>query len=243
MRKITGKVKPGAKFGDITIIKEVGYHTEPSGHNVRTFLVRCSCGKEYTTIGIYLTREPHPRCKTCSNAARRLAQVGDRFGKLTVTGFKDMGNRQLAICKCDCGNTKLVRTANLPKNKRNTCGKCERPNHWKGVGELSATYYYRTRRNARLRNMAFEVSIEYLWNLYKEQEGKCALTGLPIPFGKYTKEKNEASLDRVDSSKGYIEGNVQWVHKDINHMKWDLTPERFIQLCKLVVEKGRKDKQ
>ena len=28
----------------------------------------------------------------------------------------------------------------------------------------------------------------------------------------------------------YIEGNVQWVHKDVNVMKWDLTIERFLDL-------------
>jgi hypothetical protein len=38
----------------------------------------------------------------------------------------------------------------------------------------------------------------------------------------------------IDSSKGYIEGNIQWVHKDINNMKWDFTQEEFINYCKLV---------
>lgn len=34
-----------------------------------------------------------------------------------------------------------------------------------------------------------------------------------IPFG------HLASLDRIDSSKGYIEGNVQFVSTPINYMK------------------------
>lgn len=27
-------------------------------------------------------------------------------------------------------------------------------------------------------------------------------------------------FDRIDPNKGYIIGNVQWVHKHINMMKW-----------------------
>jgi hypothetical protein len=45
-----------------------------------------------------------------------------------------------------------------------------------------------------------------------------------------------ASLDRIDSSKGYFKGNVQWIHKDLNVMKMDLTEEKFIDYCKLVYE-------
>jgi hypothetical protein len=41
-------------------------------------------------------------------------------------------------------------------------------------------------------------------------------------------------LDRVDSSKGYIEGNVQWVHKTINLMKQSFNQKEFIHFCKLV---------
>ena len=44
-----------------------------------------------------------------------------------------------------------------------------------------------------------------------------------------------ASIDRIDSKSGYIEGNIQWVHKFINSMKLDHTQEEFIKLCKAVV--------
>ena len=33
--------------------------------------------------------------------------------------------------------------------------------------------------------------------------------------------KGTASLDRIDSTKGYVRGNIQWVHKDINWFKRD----------------------
>ena len=41
---------------------------------------------------------------------------------------------------------------------------------------------------------------------------------------------------KIESDKGYVEGNVMWVHKDVNYMKMDLSLDRFIYLCKKVSE-------
>jgi hypothetical protein len=46
-----------------------------------------------------------------------------------------------------------------------------------------------------------------------------------------SESETTASLDRIDSSKGYIEGNLQWVHKDVNIMKMDLSQVEFIDYC------------
>jgi hypothetical protein len=43
-----------------------------------------------------------------------------------------------------------------------------------------------------------------------------------------------ASLDRINSSLGYVEGNCQWVHKVINTMKMALSQDEFIYYCSLV---------
>ena len=43
-----------------------------------------------------------------------------------------------------------------------------------------------------------------------------------------------ASLDRIDNTKGYEIGNIQWVHKDVNWMKHDFDQSYYIQTCKMV---------
>ena len=69
-----------------------------------------------------------------------------------------------------------------------------------------------------------------------EQNRMFALTGIPIYFQARKDLRNAtASLDRIDSSKGYIEGNVQWVHKKINYMKQQFNQTEFIEWCKKVV--------
>ena len=45
-----------------------------------------------------------------------------------------------------------------------------------------------------------------------------------------------ASLDRIDSKKGYTIDNIQWVHKDVNKMKMDLQEEDFFRIVKEIYE-------
>lgn len=123
----------------------------------------------------------------------------------------------------------------LEKNLTNNCG-CKPRGKWKGVGKVSKTLYYRLGRNAQERGVPFLVTLEYISDLFDCQGGKCALTGLEIGFGKRTCDGYTASLDRIDSSLGYVVGNVWWVHKDINYMKMDLPLSRFKELCRLVIE-------
>jgi len=48
-----------------------------------------------------------------------------------------------------------------------------------------------------------------------------------------------ASLDRIDSSKGYIEENVHWVHKRINVMKGNMSEQEFLNFCEAVTFKNK----
>jgi predicted amidophosphoribosyltransferase len=77
------------------------------------------------------------------------------------------------------------------------------------------------------------VTAEYLYKLLEIQQQKCAYTGIPmeLPTHKGCKDKRMcASLDRIDSSKGYVEGNVQWVIAPINYMKHTLSDAEFREL-------------
>ena len=98
---------------------------------------------------------------------------------------------------------------------------------------------YNIKRGADLRNIEYSLTTEYLWKLFLEQNKKCKLSGIDICFPPSGNVEHRslmtASLDRIDSSKGYIEGNVQWVHKHINLMKNVFSNEYFIEMCKQVV--------
>jgi hypothetical protein len=66
-----------------------------------------------------------------------------------------------------------------------------------------------------------------------EQNRLCALSGELLVFNRKPMLQT-ASLDRIDSLKGYIEGNLQWIHKDLNRSKMDYSNQEYINLCKAV---------
>lgn len=82
---------------------------------------------------------------------------------------------------------------------------------------------------------------EFLEEHYTKQNGKCALSDLEIRFPSFGEKATSqtASLDRINSDLGYIKNNIQWVHKDINKMKWELSQDRFLELCKLIANKDK----
>lgn len=67
--------------------------------------------------------------------------------------------------------------------------------------------------------------------MFQNYNDICCMTGLRISL-EY--KEQTASLDRIDNSKGYEVGNIQWVHKDINMMRGPLPIDKFVELCKLI---------
>ena len=96
-------------------------------------------------------------------------------------------------------------------------------------------------RNVRNRFKFFNLTLEYLKELWEEQKGICPYTGLQLQLATYTKNHNNpiytASLDRIDSSKGYEIGNVQFISTAINYMKNTMSHEDTLKLCKIIAEK------
>lgn len=104
--------------------------------------------------------------------------------------------------------------------------------HWKG-GERVPAYFVskvKSKVHRGTRTIPFDVSLDYLDKLWAQQGAKCALTGWKISFGDNATETT-ASLDRINSDLGYVEGNVQFLHKAVNVAKWSLSQSDFIALC------------
>jgi hypothetical protein len=79
-----------------------------------------------------------------------------------------------------------------------------------------------------------------MMGIYHAQDGKCALSGEQMTHitGKGRVPTN-ISIDRIDSSKGYVPGNVQLVCAIINCMKNEHPQEEFIKFCQKVVDKNQ----
>lgn len=177
--------------------------------------------------------------KTFGVKRTRIDLTGKRFGKLLVIGKGHKFSGESAqrkcvtwICQCDCGALRENPTSKLTSGSFKSCG-CGRG---KKEGDLnwSLKYWNKIRFSAQYRSIAFGLCLEEAREILENQNGKCALTGWEIGLGR--RSLQTASLDRIDSSKGYYKENVQWVHKDANRAKSDFTMEYFIDLCKSVAK-------
>jgi len=90
------------------------------------------------------------------------------------------------------------------------------------------------------------IDLDYLFELGTKQNWQCALTGSPLSFirggtmwgGKWCNPES-CTIDRIDSNKDYIKGNVQLVVWRVNCIKRDLSNEEFIKTCKLVAAQAK----
>ena len=169
-------------------------------------------------------------------------KLNEKFTYWTVIDSKPVKDRKnwKVLCQCECGNEMLVRVAALRNGLSKGC-KCKSGMKVTSVGNLSLTLFSRFKKSAKVRGIEFNdnVDMNFLSKLFVKQDSKCAISGLELILetslcrGK-GKSNITASLDRIDSSKGYIKGNVQWVHKHINIMKNKFDNNYFIEICKQI---------
>jgi hypothetical protein len=162
--------------------------------------------------------------------------VGQTFGKWTVLnrdGSNGSGNLTW-LCKCTCGKVKSVSGTALRTGRSTSCG-CQRGMHPRQKN-LKSSYWSTMICNAKSRGHQVSIDIQYASALLEQQNYLCALTGLPISTEGYGEHSQTASLDRIDSTVGYCEGNVQWVHKHINLMKNTFDQKYFVEMCKSVAK-------
>ena len=162
-----------------------------------------------------VTPEIEQKIITCYNLNKSSVKTAQKF-KLSKQTVLDV------LIKND-----IPRRSGLKQEGRN----------WKGYKDMPYLYFGQLKRSAKKRGIEFRIKIEDIWDRLEKQGRKCALTGLSLLLNSNGRlYDGNASLDRIDSTKGYTVDNIQWVHKRINQMKMDMTEVEFLEFCRLVVE-------
>lgn len=177
---------------------------------------------------------------------RKYYLKGNEYGRLKVLCEDDIRGNASWLCQCKCGNILPVRAGHLIDGSTQSCGCLAHELKWTGCGEISGDYWCRVVRGAKKRNFEVTVTVEEAWQLFLSQNRKCALSGVELVFASNFKDKQQnqtASLDRKDSSKGYIIGNIQWIHKIVQLMKMNLNETLFLEFCNKIALKGRENEQ
>ena len=164
---------------------------------------------------------------------------GNVYGDYTVLdeASQRRGTSILFPVVCKCGKKAFCTKQGLETGKRNRCDSCGKKKRFgERIDDISINFFHNYKRNALSRGIEFSITLEYVAALYKQQDNKCAISGMDIEIKGTPWKGQTGSLDRIDPTKGYVEGNVQWVHKIVNELKWDLQPKDFFSIIKQIYE-------
>jgi hypothetical protein len=127
----------------------------------------------------------------------------------------------------------LANIKNIPKDKINS--DVTRLNSSNRLDEFTGIRAHLTR--AKNRHHECNLTLEYLLSVWTLQSGICPYSKVKLVHPLRHCKNNSiftASLDRIDSSLGYIEGNVQFISMAMNFMKSTMTHNEVLQLLKIL---------
>jgi len=232
----SGRLQVVSKVGSYNEWKE-GYHKKYN-YSYPIYSAICDCGEKIEVKHCSLGgKKPVKSC----GCGRRGNLIGKKYGLGTVQSFSHMSKdqdpkviRSLVVWNliCNCGDYYKASTQALQGYSKVSCGcassksSCA-PKPWKA--------WFRRVENGRVRRnktINFDISLDFCKKLLKKQNNLCALSGIKIDV----ETLGNASLDRMDSNKGYTPDNVQFVHKMVNYMKVDFDQKDFIDMCKKIAK-------
>lgn len=196
-----------------------------------------SCGLEksledfysYTTR-ITKTIKLRRQCKDC------YIKLGVRYER---NKRKKDGITRKRKCIGICGETKLLVEFDY---KCTICKLC------KSKGLLSQ-WISNIKNRTKKKGWQFDITTEFIRELYSKQNGKCAVTKIPFTFnpikhrshrGRH-KDPFSPSIDRIDSSRGYTKDNIRLVCVIVNLALNEFGDQIFSKMCTEFVSNANKD--
>jgi hypothetical protein len=212
----------GRTFGRLTVIKRA----ENGKYGKVRWLCICECGNETIVAagdlrnGIVVSCKCFVKSKTSERCLKDLA--GRIFGKLTVIRrIKENNKHGHAhwLCKCLCGNEIITGGSELRRGNVKSCG-CI--GGITGINDLQEEIDFNRiirqyKQSAKNRRLLYSLTDEDALKLISSE---CYYCNVPLAKG----------IDRIDSSGGYISGNVLPCCKLCNIIKLDLSIDDFYDM-------------
>jgi hypothetical protein len=184
----------------------------------------------------------HPSCKPCRSEDRK---------KIRYERPSD-GLRKCACCEIEKNISEFHSDKSSPTGLQTYCKdcQCEKSKKWASTLDgFIKRLHLDMRHNAkkRAKELNIEITCDDIKELYKKQNGLCALTGRLMTTDTYMVKGNQhiinkmnISIDRINSDLGYTKDNIQLVAAIVNRMKTDLPDSEFIKICSIITEHNNK---
>jgi hypothetical protein len=163
--------------------------------------------------------------------------TGQRFGRLVVIERAENNrfNQSRWLCKCDCGEQKIINTRCLASGDTVSCGCYAKEARRKTIGESSFNSLYNNYRlSLASKTYGFKISKEEFKEITSENCFYCGIE--PKQFIKCGKSQKDYfgnyfhnGIDRIDSEIGYVLSNLVPCCKICNYMKKALGQQEFLE--------------
>lgn len=222
----------GDKIGFLEVLSFSGM----SKDGRKLYLFKCRCGKEI------IAKRGRKSCGCVGTKGPPVAP-GTRHGRLVVVNPVEeryFGRRQY-LFRCDCGNDTVA-----PWGEKRSCG-CLRkevcsstgsnrtlPNGKAALHRLFRNY----KNNAGMKGIDFSIDLDEFQKLTSSDCTYCGQHPTPMPMTnrRHQTTYNRNGIDRIDDSKGYINGNCAPCCKWCNYAKRERTPQEFLAWIRQVYE-------
>jgi hypothetical protein len=172
---------------------------------------------------------------------------------------KNKSKRKMGECSCDnCGVVFEKPLSELNRNKKlgrmNFCSRtCVGKNNIKNFGDEENRYIITKHsdncrdeytgfrdflRRIKRRDYEYNIDLKYLKEIW-DNCNICVYSGAQLVLPTHRKHNNPlltASIDRIDSTKGYVKGNIQYISITANHAKNSMSHEQMLEFCRLIME-------
>jgi hypothetical protein len=139
--------------------------------------------------------------------------------------------------KCyTCNETKPISDFPIKGAKtRHYCTKCQKTN----PDIIISSILYRAKKNSQKKNREFQITKDDVLELFEKQNGRCFYTNREMEWSSGSKSNTAVSIDRIDSSKGYVKDNIALCCVVVNYIKHEMTIEEMIDWCSAIVEHSK----
>ncbi len=168
-------------------------------------------------------------------------QVGEKFNFLTILEIVAPGDGYRYYryrCLCDCGNTAISCAKSVRQGKTKSCGCLKKKNtilmgksnRLQTGNSIENIIIDRYKYSARVANREFTLTKEECQSLLRDNCHYCSKEPCKVTKTAHVGDYSANGIDRVDNTKGYIQGNVVTCCKRCNAAKMDMSVEEFKQL-------------
>ena len=167
---------------------------------------------------------------------KKQSVVCEKCGKTFDKVLKEI-NRSLKLgrkqfCSLSCAKKDISNLKHLSKIR------IEDAKHLNAYNRVDKFTGFREHlRRIKYRSKEVDLSLEDMLEIWNKQSGICIYSKVKLEKCNNRNVNNpiySMSLDRIDSSKGYIKDNIQFISIAMNHMKNSMTHEQTLELIEIL---------